>query len=105
MLRRVLTTLPIAALLVVTYLAAAPHQAAANELLYVASDVTYEVSPDEGPIHVTWQVALQNNDPDTMRSGSGALLYYNSLTVPVLRGATNVLVSDPRVAGLRSTLM
>ena len=95
MLRRVLTTLPIAALLLVAYLTAAPHQAAANELLHVASDVTYEVSPDEGPIHVTWQVALQNNDPDTMRSGSGALLYYNSLTIPILRGATNVLGIGP----------
>lgn len=95
MLRRLLTTLPIAALLLVTYLTATPQQTSANELLHVASDVTYVISPDQGPVHVTWQVALQNDDPATTQNGASATLFYESLTVPILRGATNVVATGP----------
>ena len=95
MLRRLLTALPIAALLLVTYLAAAPQPTSANELLHVASNVTYEVLPDDGPVHVIWQVALQNDDPATTPGRAGAALYYESLTIPILRGATNVVAAGP----------
>lgn len=67
-----------------------PSPAAADELLYVTSEVSYNINPDVGPIHVSWQVRLENRDPQTQERESGTIFFYDSLTLPVLRGAAGV---------------
>jgi hypothetical protein len=58
-----------------------------DDLLHVTSDITYDLRPDTGPVTVTWDVSLRNNDPETRpRDGRS----YQSVTLPVLSGASSV---------------
>jgi hypothetical protein len=64
-------------------------EAKANELVDITSQVAYRVRPDLGPVRVTWDVTLQNNDPATSGAGDGeTVFFYQNLTVPVLKGAS-----------------
>lgn len=66
----------------------APHASAADGLLHIVSRVTYDVRPDAGPVRVSWDVAIENNDPKTQKR-NGSLLFYENLLLPALRGAAN----------------
>ncbi len=57
----------------------------ATSPLAVTSRVTYDLRPQEGPVKVSWDVSVNNNDPATARNS-----YYDSLQLPVLRGASNL---------------
>jgi hypothetical protein len=65
--------------------------AAAADLLYVASNVSYQIQPELGPVHISWQVTVENKDPETASASSGTTLAYDSLVdLPILRGATEI---------------
>src|SRR3989337_1055271 len=73
-----------------------PSAAPGDELLRAESELTYDVRPDEGSVHVTWHVDLQNNDPQTAYEPSGTVLFYDRFLLPILRGASNVRATAPR---------
>ncbi|HEU4760460.1 MAG TPA: hypothetical protein VFT91_10840, partial [Dehalococcoidia bacterium] len=89
--RLLLLTLPLLALLA----APSTHRAAADELVRVNAQVGYAVQPDVAPIHVSWQVSLQNNDPRTVNQGGGTIAFYDSYPLPILRGATDISALSP----------
>ena len=97
--RRLASVAAIAAALALAVLlrpgGAVEAQPAADELLRVESHLTYDVRPDVGPVHITWQVTLQNNDPSTAYSDFGISYYYSSVTVPIFRGAASVGAAGP----------
>ncbi len=95
MIRYAVAALATSALLLAGWLSSDVPTASADELLRISSLVTYDVQPDQGPVHVSWQVSLDNNDPDTVRSDFGSVSFYESLTVPILRGATLVQATGP----------
>jgi len=72
-----------------------PARTNADELLRIESAVTYEILPEQGPVRVTWQIALDNNDPSTERDDSGNVQFYESLTIPILTGASAVEARGP----------
>lgn len=76
----------------VTTVAAKP---ARDDLLRIASQVTYEIRPDTDPVHVTWQVELENNDPETVPRDFGTVYFYESVSLPVLRGASTIRATGP----------
>ena len=71
---------------------------------YVA-DVVYNIQPDQGPVTVTWDISIQNNDPQTENfSGRGTnTYYYDSFTFPLLAGASTVEAtsSEGAVLGIK----
>lgn len=77
---------------------------ARDELLRAISELTYDVRPDEGPVHVTWHVDLQDNDPQTIYDPSGSVLFYDSFLLPILRGASNVHATGPGDVALAVSL-
>jgi hypothetical protein len=93
---------PMAGIVLLAALALSPAAAApaADELLFVTSNVHYVVEPEAGPPQVTWQVNLQNNDPATAFGDSGIVYFYSAMPVPVLTGATNVQATGPGGASL-----
>src|SRR3990170_7904872 len=89
--RRLLTVLPIALGLALLALSISPGQRAATAAgLVLTSDVAYDIRPDEGPVRVSWQVLVDNQDPQTVQQQSGTIFFYDSLSLPVLRGADNL---------------
>jgi hypothetical protein len=66
-----------------------------DELLRVTGHITYDVRPDAGPVNVSWQVNLENNDPETAFREVGFVYFYEAVTLPVLRGASSVRASGP----------
>ncbi len=68
-------------------------EAQTDELLSLASTITYDVkSRDEG-VHVTWDAVITNNDPQsTFRNGQG--FYYYAYQIPILLGASNLNAID-----------
>ena len=68
----------------------APTPALAGDLLVVTTDVSYDIRPDSGPVRVSWQVLVDNRDPQTAEQQSGTIFFYDSLSLPVLRGADNL---------------
>ena len=95
MMRYAVAALATSVFLLPAWLSADAPTAFADELLHISSQVTYDIQPDQGPVHVSWQVSLDNNDPDTLRGDSGSVSYYASITVPILRGATLVRATGP----------
>jgi hypothetical protein len=88
--------------LVVPALAAVPvglpsARAEEEDLVHIASHVIYDIHPDEGPVRVTWDVSIVNNDPQTENmSGQGTNIYfYDNFTFPLLAGASNVTATSP----------
>ncbi|MCH8026241.1 MAG: hypothetical protein IH866_05545 [Chloroflexi bacterium] len=65
-----------------------------EDLLLVESEVMYDIRPDDGGVHVTWQVDLENNDPETVAPDFGTGLAYESISLPVLRGADDLQATD-----------
>lgn len=64
-------------------------------LVHTRTEVNYDLRTDEGPVTVTWQVTVQNNDPSTAEGGqSGAVAFYSNLSLPVLRGAQGLTALD-----------
>jgi hypothetical protein len=95
---RTLLPLALAALAIAGF---SPSEAArADELLRIESAVTYDVRPDDGPVRVTWQVDLENNDPSTAQRSSGTVFFYESVTLPVLQGASSLRAAGPAGAAL-----
>ncbi|MCH8162151.1 MAG: hypothetical protein IIB88_09685, partial [Chloroflexi bacterium] len=95
MMRYAIAALATSALLLSAWLSTDAPALVADELLRVSSQVTYDIRPDQGPVHVSWHISLDNNDPDTVRSDFGSVSYYASITVPILRGATLVRATGP----------
>ncbi len=73
--------------------------ASAASPLAVTSRVTYDLKPEEGPVRVSWDVSVTNNDPATVRNS-----YYDNLRLPVLRGATGITASSAAGASLTVAL-
>lgn len=73
----------------------ASAQPAGGDLLRITGEVTYVVRPDDGPVQVTWQVDIENNDPATRRQDFGSSYFYQSVSVPVLRGASATRATGP----------
>ncbi len=84
--RLLLVLLPALVLLAVP--AAPPVDA--DELVRVTARVSYAIDPDLGPIHVSWNVDLLNNDPRTAPQDGGVIAFYDSYPLPILRGATDI---------------
>ena len=74
-----------------------PAPVLADDLLVITADVSYDIRPDSGPVHVSWQVLVDNRDPQTAEQQSGTIFFYDSLSLPVLRGADNMTA---RAAGV-----
>lgn len=68
----------------------ASAQPPGDDPLRIASLVTYVVRPDTGPVRVTWQVDIENNDPATQRREDATSYFYQSVSLPVLRGASAI---------------
>jgi hypothetical protein len=81
---------------------ASPQSGAAQtpELLHAATDVTYDARLDEGPLAVTWDVSIDNNDPSTTFNNEGVSYFYTSYIVPVLRGASSLSATSSTGASL-----
>ena len=92
---RAIRLLPFAALLPATLfiLVPGPH-ARADDALRITSTITYDVKTTDGPVRVTWDVAIANNDPETSPHSSGTLSYYYTVNLPVIRGADNASAAD-----------
>ena len=69
-----------------------PAARAEDDLVHIKSHVVYNIQPDQGPIRVTWDVSILNNDPQTAKSsGRGTnIFYYDTFTFPLLVGASTV---------------
>ncbi len=75
-------------LLLIALLASqAPSSGSAEDLLHVRSSVVYDIRPDTGPTRILWDVMFADNDPATARRESGTISFYNSVSLPVLRGS------------------
>jgi hypothetical protein len=70
------------------------HEAAAADDLAISSTITYDIQNTDVPVRVTWDVNITDNDPATQPDGSGTLTYYDTVNLPVVRGAANVVASD-----------
>lgn len=65
------------------------------DLVHMVSDVTYDLRTDDGPVKVTWQIRIENNDPATAPEGNGgSLVFYTDIAIPVLNGAENISALD-----------
>ncbi|MBI4571298.1 MAG: hypothetical protein HY723_05055 [Chloroflexi bacterium] len=105
--RRLAAVLALAAVLTVLGRSGPATSGAAparDELPRAESELTYDVRPDEGSVHVTWHVDLQNNDPQTTYEPSGTVLFYDSFLLPILRGASNVRATGPGDVALAVSL-
>ncbi len=78
------------AALIVVCLLSAGAATGDEDKVHVVSSVTYDVITAAAPVHAAWDVTMTNNDPATSNTGSGTGLYYNTLQLPLLRGAANV---------------
>src|SRR3972149_4445666 len=89
--RRLLAVLPLALGLALLALSISPGPRAATAAgLVLTSDVAYDIRPDEGPVRVSGQVLVDNQAPQTVQQQSGTIFFYDSLSLPVLRGADNL---------------
>ena len=89
-LRGLLPPLALAIVLAFLTLPLSPQTSHASQLLLLTTDVSYDIRPDTGPVHVSWQVRVDNQDPETVERESGTVYFYDSLTLPVLRGSANL---------------
>ncbi|MBI2912740.1 MAG: hypothetical protein HYY03_02330 [Chloroflexi bacterium] len=64
-------------------------------MLRVTAHVSYDIQPDQRPVHVSWQVTVEDNDPQTARDGGGTISFYDSVSLPILRGATDISALSP----------
>jgi hypothetical protein len=69
-----------------------PAARAEDDLVHIKSHVVYNIQPEQGPVGVSWDVSIQNNDPQTENfSGQGTnIFYYDTFTFPLLAGASTV---------------
>lgn len=85
--------------------AAPAEEARGDDLVHISSRVVYDVRPDQGPVRVAWDVTFENRDPQTSsRGGSGTVLFYENMSLPVLRGASSVSAVSSTGAPLTVTL-
>lgn len=89
-LRGLLPPLALAIVLAFLTLPLSPQTSLASQLLLLTTDVSYDIRPDTGPVHVSWQVRVDNQDPETVERESGTVYFYDSLTLPILRGSANL---------------
>ena len=96
----------VAAFVIAGVLWAAPaEEARGDDLVHISSRVVYDVRPDQGSVRVAWDVTFQNKDPQTSsRDGSGTVFFYENMSLPVLRGASNVSAVSSTGAPLTVTL-
>jgi hypothetical protein len=81
------------------------RRGAGDDLVHIRSRVVYDVRPDQGPVRVAWDVTFANNDPQTSsRGGSGTVLFYENMSLPVLQGASSISAVSSTGAPLTVTL-
>ncbi len=91
MLRTSLLGLLLLALLSLTARGQFSPASAADDLVHIKSHVTYDIHPDQGPIGVSWDVDIADNDPATKPGSTGGnISFYDAFPFPILRGAQNV---------------
>lgn len=90
------STLPLTALIVAAALLVTTDVSAQDaSLVDITSNVTYDLDTEDGPVNVAWQVSVLNNDPATSSSGEdGSVVFYNSVSIPILRGAESITAVD-----------
>jgi hypothetical protein len=72
-------------------LAAQAPALAEGDTVHVSSRIKYDARPDQGPVLVSWDISFQNNDPATSGpEDTGTVVFYENVTVPVLRGVTAI---------------
>jgi hypothetical protein len=65
--------------------------ASAADQLDITTRVVYDIRPDTGSRHVSWQISILNNDPSTTSAGeNGQVHFYEGFSIPVLAGAQNL---------------
>ncbi|MCH8815323.1 MAG: hypothetical protein IH957_09555 [Chloroflexi bacterium] len=66
-----------------------------TDLIHISSDVTYDLRGEDNPVSVSWQITIDNNDPSTgSQSNGGSIAFYDSVSIPFLRGAESVQALD-----------
>ncbi len=97
-------TLLLGALLLVALVAvAAPGPARAeDDLVHVKSHVVYDIHPDQGPVHVAWEVSILNNDPQTsfQNTPGSSIYFYETFSFPLLVGAAGLTATSAAGAQL-----
>ncbi|MFQ5473008.1 MAG: hypothetical protein ACE5FA_09015, partial [Dehalococcoidia bacterium] len=86
-----------ALLLVLVAVVALRGDASAEEtdLVHISSDVTYDLRSEDGPVSISWRITVDNNDPSTSQQGNGgSISFYDSVSIPFLRGAESVQAFD-----------
>lgn len=81
-----------------------PSPAQASEALRITADIIYDLRLDGGPVRVSWDVRITNNDPETVEAPSGVISFYDSMPVPLLQGADQVSARSQDGAELAVTL-
>jgi len=104
MLQRWLILPPLLTALALVLLPGRSQQVAAVDALHIVANITYRIQLDQGPVHVSWRVTVANNDPQTRTGQGGIISFYDSLPLPLLRGATNVSAQALSGAPLTVTL-
>lgn len=89
-------TIPLLVLILSTGIALSDGASAQDaDPVRTITDITYDLRTDDGPVTVTWQVTVQNNDPATSAEGdNGALVFYSNLSLPILKGAQGLTALD-----------
>ena len=66
-----------------------------QDLVHIRSDVQYDLRSGADPISVSWQITVENRDPSTSNQDSGdSIAFYDSVSIPFLRGAESVQAFD-----------
>ena len=76
-------------------------RAAAADGIDLHTHATYTIRPDEGPVKVSWDATITDNDPSTPPGGNnGTVSFYDTVSLPVLRSASNVAARSAEGAAL-----
>ncbi|HET8943380.1 MAG TPA: hypothetical protein VFO59_01230 [Dehalococcoidia bacterium] len=83
----------------------APAANAEDDLVHVKSHVLYDIHPDQGPVRVTWDVSILNNDPqtDVEHTPGSAIFFYEAFDFPLLVGASGLTATSAAGAPLEIT--
>ena len=75
---------------------------AEDDLVHIKSHVVYDIHPDQGPVRVSWDISIKNNDPQTNdTSGRGTnVFFYDTFSFPLLIGASSVMATSSEGADL-----
>ena len=102
--RRLAALLTAAALLAITAGNTAPAARAEDDLVHITSHVIYDIHPDQGPVRVSWDITIQNNDPATKKGRGSNSYFYDNFAFPLLVGASSVTARSVEGADLDITV-